>query len=144
VANETRPGRSRLWEEYEELRGPDLPTIIAPGIGTPDNYRKLVGEFQDAGIDQVIFLQQGGRNRHEHICESLQLFGDEVLPAFAVDRDERVARKNEELAPYIEAALARKQYMKPLADDEIPIVPPSQEREAFYVRAETGGAVSTD
>ncbi len=135
VANETRPGRSRLWEEYEELRGPDLPTIAAPGIGTPDNYRELVRGFQDAGVDQVIFLQQGGRNRHEHICESLELFEDQVLPEFAEDADERVARKNEELAPYIEAALARKEYMKPLADDEIPIVPPSQERESFYVRS---------
>jgi alkanesulfonate monooxygenase SsuD/methylene tetrahydromethanopterin reductase-like flavin-dependent oxidoreductase (luciferase family) len=135
VANETRPGRSRLWEEYEELRGPDLPTIAAPGIGTPDNYRELVRGFQDAGVDQVIFLQQGGRNRHEHICESLELFADQVLPEFAEDADERVARKNEELAPYIEAALARKEYMKPLADDEIPIVPPSQERESFYVRS---------
>ena len=143
VANETRPGRSRLWEEYEELRGPDLPTIVAPGIGTPENYRNLVLEFQDAGIDQIIFLQQGGRIRHEHICESLELFADEVLPAFAVDRDERQARKDEELAPYIEAALARKEYMKPLADDEIPIVPPSQEREAFYVRAEGSGPVES-
>ena len=54
VANETRPGRSRLWEEYEELRGPDLPTVIAPGIGTPENYRELVGQFQDAGVDQIL------------------------------------------------------------------------------------------
>jgi hypothetical protein len=135
VANDTRPGRSRLWEEYEELRGPDLPIITAPGIGTPDNYRKLVGEFQDAGVDQVIFLQQGGKNRHEDICESLELFAEKVLPTFQEGREERLARKDEELAPYIEAALARKQYMKPLTDDEIPIVPPSQEREAFYVKS---------
>ena len=134
VANETRPGRSRLWEEYEELRGPDLPTIVAPGIGTPGDYAKLVAEFDDAGVDQVIFLQQGGRNRHEHICESLEIFGEEVLPQFSPSAEEKVAEKNEKLAPYIEAALERKEYMKPLADDEIPIVPPSQEREAFYVR----------
>ncbi len=134
VANETRPGRSRLWDEYEELRGPDLPALLAPGIGTPSDYRALVHQFQDAGVDQIVFLQQGGKNRHEHICESLQIFGDEVLPDFVDDKAERLARKEEELAPYIEAALARKQYMKPLADDEIPIVPPSQEREAFYVR----------
>ncbi len=134
VANETRPGRSRLWEEYEELRGPDLPTIVAPGIGTPADYAKLVAEFQDAGVDQVIFLQQGGKNKHEHICESLEIFGQEVLPQFAPSAEERVAEKNEALAPYIEAALERKEYMKPLADDEIPIVPPSQEREAFYVK----------
>ena len=35
VANDTKPGRSKLWEEYEALRDRDLPTIAAPGIGTP-------------------------------------------------------------------------------------------------------------
>ncbi len=135
VANETRPGRSRLWDEYEELRGPDLPSLAAPGIGTPENYRKLAMEFQNAGIDQVIFLQQGGKNRHEHICESLEYFARDVLPSFLEDREAREAAKMEELAPYLEAAMARKQYMKPLADDEIPIVPPSRERESFYRKA---------
>ena len=132
VANETRPGRSRLWDEYEELRGPDLPLLAAPGIGTPENYRQLVGQFQDAGVDQIIFLQQGGKNRHEHICESLELFASDVLPAFLEGREARLARKEEELAPYIEAAMARKRFMPPLRDDEIPVVPPSRERESFY------------
>ncbi len=135
VANETRPGRSRLWDEYEELRGPDLPSLAAPGIGTPENYRKLAMEFQNAGIDQVIFLQQGGKNRHEHICESLEYFARDVLPSFQEDREAREAAKMEELAPFLEAAMARKVRMPELTDDEIPIVPPSQEREAFYVRA---------
>ena len=134
VANETRPGRSSLWEEYEDLRGPDLPTIPAPGIGTPGDYTALVKEFQTAGVDQVIFLQQGGRNEHKHICESLELFGEKVLPEFESEREERVAEKDAALAPYIAAALERKEYMQPLADDEIPIVPPSRERESFYVR----------
>ncbi|MDH4148369.1 MAG: LLM class flavin-dependent oxidoreductase [Acidimicrobiia bacterium] len=132
VANEVRPGRSRLWEEYEELRGPDLPMLAAPGIGTPEGYVKLATDFQYAGVDQIIFLQQGGKNRHEHICESLEYFARDVLPHFVEGREQREARKAEELAPFIEAAMARKQYMAPLADDEIPIVPPSREREAFY------------
>ena len=139
VANETRPGRSALWDEYEALRGPDLPLLAAPGIGTPENYRQLVGQFQAAGVDQIIFLQQGGKNRHEHICESLELFGSEVLPAFAEGREAQLARKAEELAPFIEAAMARKQYMPALTDAEIPIVPPSRERESFY---QPGGAKS--
>ncbi len=134
VANETRPGRSRLWDEYEELRGPDLPLLAAPGIGTPENYLKLAMEFQNAGVDQMIFLQQGGKNRHEHICESLEYFARDVLPYFLEDRDSRQAAKEKELAPFIEAAMARKQYMKPLTDEEIPIVPPSRERESFYRR----------
>jgi alkanesulfonate monooxygenase SsuD/methylene tetrahydromethanopterin reductase-like flavin-dependent oxidoreductase (luciferase family) len=137
VANETRPGRSNLWGEYEDLRGPNLPVIGAPGIGTPEDYTALVHEFETAGVDQVIFLQQGGKNEHKHICESLELFGEKVLPNFEPFRDERVAQKNAELAPYIEAALERKQWMKPLNDDEIPIVPPSQARESFYVKTDT-------
>ena len=34
----------------------------------------------------------------------------------------RLAKKTEELAPYVEAAFKRKQWMPPLADDEIPHV----------------------
>ncbi|HET7341208.1 MAG TPA: hypothetical protein VFL90_07075, partial [Methylomirabilota bacterium] len=34
---------------------------------------------------------------------------------------ERERRKREELAPYVEAAMARKQAMAPLADHEIPV-----------------------
>ena len=134
VANDSKPGRTRLWEEYEELRDRDLPTIGAPGIGTPDDYVDLVRGFDDVGVDQLIFLQQGGKNRHDHICESLELFGREVLPQFETGREEREARKAEELAPYIEKALGRKQWMRELADDEIPVVKASREREAFYRR----------
>jgi alkanesulfonate monooxygenase SsuD/methylene tetrahydromethanopterin reductase-like flavin-dependent oxidoreductase (luciferase family) len=132
VANDAKPGRSTLWEEYEALRDRDLPTIGSPGIGTPADFSRFVHEFEDSGVDQIIFLQQGGRNRHEHICESLELFGSEVLPEFIPGRDEREAKKAEELAPYIEKALARKHFMPPLSDDEIPIVKASREREAFY------------
>lgn len=132
VANDTRPGRTRLWEEYEEIRDRDLPTIAAPGIGTPAELSKFLHEFQDAGVDQVIFLQQGGRNRHDYICEGLELFGSDVLPRFLPERDAREARKARELAPYIEQALSRKKWMKALGEDEIPVVKATREREAFY------------
>ncbi len=135
VANDAKPGRSTLWDEYLALRDRDLPTIAAPGIGTPEQFSEHIRDFQACGIDQIIFLQQGGKNRHEHICESLELFGREVLPQFAADRDVREARKVEELAPYIEAALSRKRWMRPLEDDEIPVVKASREREAFYRKA---------
>ena len=134
VANDTKPGRSTLWDEYLALRDRDLPTIPAPGIGTPADYRTLVHKFEDSGVDQIIFLQQGGKNRHEHICESLELFGNEVYPDFAAEREAREARKADELAPYIEAALKRKSWMRELSDEEIPIVPASRSREAAYHR----------
>ena len=76
--------------------------------------------FEETGVDQVIFIQQGGRNRHDHICESLELFASDVMPEFKERSDARERKKQEELAPYIEKTLERKTWMPPLADDEIP------------------------
>jgi hypothetical protein len=51
---------------------------------------------------------QAGKNRHEDICEAIELFGREVLPEFK-ERDEAAVRaKTERLAPVVEAALARR------------------------------------
>ena len=131
VAHDTVPGRTNLWPEYLAKRGDRTAEVIAAGegaetlstgIGTPDDMRRHLAAFEAAGVDQVIFMQQAGRNRHEHICESLELFAAEVMPEFKARVAEREARKAAALAPFIEAALARKDWMKPLADDEIPIV----------------------
>ena len=70
-----------------------------------------------------MFIQQGGNNRHEHICEALQLFADEVMEPFSSGEEAREKAKAEELAPYIEAAFTRKQYLAELADDDIPAFP---------------------
>jgi hypothetical protein len=50
------------------------------------------------------------------------------MPEFKAEVAEREAKKAAELAPYIEAAMARKTWMKPLADHEIPVVPASRPR----------------
>jgi hypothetical protein len=100
----------------------------AAGIGTPDDMRRHLRPFEAVGVDQVIFMQQCGRNRHDHICESLALFGREVLLEFAEKEVAREARKREELAPFVAAALARKQRLRPLRDEEIPVVRASVER----------------
>ncbi len=42
-----------------------------------------------AGVDQTVFIQQGGKNRHEHICESLELFAAAVMPEFKEREAER-------------------------------------------------------
>src|SRR5690606_31777558 len=78
--------------------------------------------FAESGVDQVAFIQQGGRNRHEHICEALDLFAKDVMPEFKENADKRAKAKAEELAPYIAKAFERKQKMRELADDEIPNV----------------------
>ena len=81
-------------------------------------------------------LQQAGNNPHSEICESLELFADDVLPHFKTDVAQREAEKAEELAPYIKAALARKAVLKPMADDEIPVVEASVDK----VRINRGAA----
>ena len=135
VTQDTVPGRSRVWDDFQKQRGDKGAQILsalesqsdeehtqAPGIGTPEDFIGHVKSFQESGIDQIILLQQAGKNPHKEICESLELFADAVLPAFTTDREARERAKAEELAPYIEAALARKPVMPALADDEIPIV----------------------
>jgi alkanesulfonate monooxygenase SsuD/methylene tetrahydromethanopterin reductase-like flavin-dependent oxidoreductase (luciferase family) len=131
VAHDTVPGRTDLWGEYMARREAMTDEKIASmayaqdyvsGIGTPDDMIRHIREFETAGVDQIIFLQQAGRNPHEQICESLRLFADRVQPEFKARAIAREARKAEELGPYINAALARKPRMAELADDEIPVV----------------------
>jgi alkanesulfonate monooxygenase SsuD/methylene tetrahydromethanopterin reductase-like flavin-dependent oxidoreductase (luciferase family) len=77
-------------------------------IGTPEQVTDLVARYEQAGVDQVIFVLQSGRGRHEHICESLELFAQEVMPRFVVDREEREAAKAQRLAESIGSALNRR------------------------------------
>ena len=129
IFGEHRPGVTNVWEEFNERRalfgfdreiaaqqtdrlGARLVEggqgVLRGSVGTPDQIREFLRRYEDAGIDQVIFVSQAGNNRHEHICESLELFAKEVLPEFA-ERDEAAdQRKAERLAPAIEAALARR------------------------------------
>jgi alkanesulfonate monooxygenase SsuD/methylene tetrahydromethanopterin reductase-like flavin-dependent oxidoreductase (luciferase family) len=130
VARDTIPGRTNLWGEYLKLRGNRTEELAAAanrapsgsGIGTPDDMRLHLRAFQESGVDQVIFMQQAGRNKHDHICASLDLFAAEVMPEFKREVEEREHAKAKRLAPHIEAALARKPRMQPLADHEIPVV----------------------
>jgi alkanesulfonate monooxygenase SsuD/methylene tetrahydromethanopterin reductase-like flavin-dependent oxidoreductase (luciferase family) len=135
VAHDVLPGRSNLFADFQKSRAASDDEIIAArkaaqvnasGIGTPDDIRQHIQGFQDAGVDQVIFMQQAGRNRHEHVVDSLELFAAEVMPGFKAKVAEREAKKAAELAPYIEAAMARKRWMAPLEDHEIPVVPASR------------------
>ena len=131
VAQDAVPGRSQLWPSFKAQRGDKTDQIVAAaagedwqarGIGTPDDMRRHLRGFREAGLDQIIFLQQAGRNRHDHICEALELFARSVMPEFRAEVEATEAAKARMLARHIEAALARKQQMRPLADEEIPVV----------------------
>jgi alkanesulfonate monooxygenase SsuD/methylene tetrahydromethanopterin reductase-like flavin-dependent oxidoreductase (luciferase family) len=124
-----RPGRTNVWEEFQERRalfGFDRHVASQTGqplgaqlmeeglgalrgaIGTPDQIRSLVRGYEDAGVDQVIFVSQSGKNRHEDICESMELFARSVMPEFHDGGVGRDKAKEIRLAPAIESALARR------------------------------------
>ena len=127
IFGEHTPGRTDIWQQFLKDQNNPLGSMLPDGglggIGTPDELRGHLRGFEATGVDQVIFIQQAGLNRHEHICESLELFGSAVLPEFK-ERDPAASQKKREaLAPYLEAALERKNWMKPLADADIPKFP---------------------
>ncbi len=126
---EQRPGVTDIWEEFQanrEQRGfsreiveaDDAPLgvklmqhglgSLRGAIGTPEQITELVRRYEAVGVDQVVFCLQAGANRHEHICEALELFGEQVVPAFAAERANREAEKAARLASAIERALARR------------------------------------
>jgi alkanesulfonate monooxygenase SsuD/methylene tetrahydromethanopterin reductase-like flavin-dependent oxidoreductase (luciferase family) len=122
VYGQHMPGVTNVWERFQAAKAA-LPDVArGNGIGTPEQLRERLLAYQEAGVDQVIFVQQAGRNKHEHIIDSLKLFASEVMPRMKQGATERERRKQEELAPYIAAALKRKQWMPPLPRDQIPVV----------------------
>jgi alkanesulfonate monooxygenase SsuD/methylene tetrahydromethanopterin reductase-like flavin-dependent oxidoreductase (luciferase family) len=124
------PGVTNIWDEFQQrrdqvgfarsiVRAEDAPLGIQllqhgigslrGAIGTPRQLTELIERYDAVGVDQLIFVLQAGRNRHEHICESLELFGREVLPRFAERCERKDADKAARLGPAIERALARRQ-----------------------------------
>ncbi|MGH9299298.1 MAG: LLM class flavin-dependent oxidoreductase [Acidimicrobiales bacterium] len=140
VYGEHRAARTDIWQEFQERRsqfgfdrevasqtgGPLGARVFEQGlgslrgaIGTPAQVRELLKGYAEAGIDEVILVSQSGKNRHEDICSSLELFAEEVLPDFAEDEPDRQAEKTERLGGAIEAALARRQPLRRIEPDVV-------------------------
>ena len=94
------PGTVNFWERYQAWKqtpegqrrsGSEL-------IGSPDTIRTRLKELADANVDQVILLNQAGKNTHEDICSSLELFAKEVMPEFHAMQPEHEAWKAAVLA----------------------------------------------
>ena len=122
VFGQHTPGKTDVWAEFEQNReamgfakrsaqGAELGateqteggfSALRGCIGTPDQLRTLLRGYEEAGVDQIIFIGQAGRNQHEHICESLELFAREVMPEFKEREAERQKAKAERLAPVFE------------------------------------------
>ena len=108
------PGRLDLWQEFQraprsETEAVDRTRLKAGmgGIGSPEEVRRTFRAYEDAGVDQLILLQQCGNYRQDHVCESLELFARQVLPEFQERGAAREEERRRALAPYVEAALRR-------------------------------------
>jgi alkanesulfonate monooxygenase SsuD/methylene tetrahydromethanopterin reductase-like flavin-dependent oxidoreductase (luciferase family) len=98
------PGTVSLWDEYQAWKQTPKGQAAQHGglIGSPDTIRQKLLRFEESNVDQVILLNQAGRNRHEHICEALELFAGAVMPEFHEREPEHQAWKQAVLAGEIE------------------------------------------
>src|SRR4051794_12159778 len=161
VFGEHRPGTTSIWDEFlanRDARGfarsivtPDQAPLgvkllqeglgsLRGAVGTPDQIAELCTRYEAAGVDQVIFVMQAGKNRHEHICDSISLFGSEVLPRFAERADEVDAAKRERLAAACDAALARRAPAHTL--DGGYVISPTEEPRPAYSSGRSDGSVA--
>jgi alkanesulfonate monooxygenase SsuD/methylene tetrahydromethanopterin reductase-like flavin-dependent oxidoreductase (luciferase family) len=79
------PGSINLWNEYQKWRETDEGRKLRRNrglIGSPESLRERLRRFEASHVDQVILINQAGRNSHEDICDSLELFAREVMPEF--------------------------------------------------------------
>jgi alkanesulfonate monooxygenase SsuD/methylene tetrahydromethanopterin reductase-like flavin-dependent oxidoreductase (luciferase family) len=127
---EHQPGVTDIWQNFQDTKEalgftrepivPDPEALASPaavammeqigslrrGIGTPAQIADIVRRYAAVGVDQIVFSVQIGRNQHEHICESLELFAREVMPEFAEGRGARDSAKRDRLAAPCARALA--------------------------------------
>ena len=98
------PGTVSLWDEYQVWKATPAGQKAQNGglIGSPDTIRRKLRRFESSNVDQVILLNQAGRNRHEDICSSLELFAAEVMPEFQAREPEHLEWKAGVLAGEIE------------------------------------------
>ena len=114
-----QPGTINLWDEYQAWRQTEAGRKAGGVglIGAPETIRRQLLEYEAAHIDQVILLNQAGRTSHRAICDSLELFGREVMPEFQARHDRQDAWREQVLsgalqleeldtAPYMERAVA--------------------------------------
>jgi len=133
------PGRTNLWSDFKQRPKSFVESMERQrkkagmgGIGSPKNIIENFCTLENAGVDQLILLQQSGNYRHEYICESLELFADQVLPQFKEREAKREQIKRDELAQFIDDANSRVQTLENIKE-----VPPVEAYPLMWEREST-------
>jgi alkanesulfonate monooxygenase SsuD/methylene tetrahydromethanopterin reductase-like flavin-dependent oxidoreductase (luciferase family) len=88
------PGNTDIMRAFRAA-APAAPLSGATGcIGSPKTIREKLLAYEEAGIDQIIFVAQAGLTKHEDIMSSLRLFASELLPEFK-ERDAEHQRRRQ-------------------------------------------------
>jgi alkanesulfonate monooxygenase SsuD/methylene tetrahydromethanopterin reductase-like flavin-dependent oxidoreductase (luciferase family) len=96
------PGTVNVWEEFQAWKQTDkgkaANSSTSALIGSPATIRERLRKFEESNVDQVILLNQAGKNTHEDICSSLEMFAKEVMPEFHDREPEHQAWKQKVLS----------------------------------------------
>jgi alkanesulfonate monooxygenase SsuD/methylene tetrahydromethanopterin reductase-like flavin-dependent oxidoreductase (luciferase family) len=109
------PGRTDLWATFQESKAggaaPDAPAqdedAPAP-IGSVDNLREYFMQYEEYGVDQLMLIVQLGGVKHEHIMETIERVGTEILPELHERHEAGEAERQERNERLVEKAMARK------------------------------------
>jgi len=88
------PGNTDIMRAFRTATAPAAPDEAGGCIGSPGTIRERLLAYEDAGVDQVIFVAQAGATKHGDIMSSLRLFASELLPEFK-ERDREHQRRRE-------------------------------------------------
>lgn len=140
-----QPGHTNMWNDFKtqpvsvlEKLERERKKAGMDGIGNPKQLVENFRALENAGVDQLILLQQSGNYRHEHICESLELFGKDVLPQFREREIVREKHKQKELEPFI--AKAQLNIKKPA---NMKIIPPVEAYPLMWNKMSTENPLGT-
>ena len=98
IQHETDETRIREDEPYEEVQRALYRAARSRGIiGTVDSVYERLKSYEDAHLDCLILTAQSGDRKHEHIMESIERFGKELMPEFKErhEKDHRAWRKKQ-------------------------------------------------
>src|SRR5204863_7342588 len=98
-----RPAGIPVWPALLPDPTPDeIDASIAAGdtaYGTPEEVEVAIRKYADAGVDQVVFGLLSSTMERDIAVETIETFGEHVLPAFDTDPVHRTTRQREAGAP---------------------------------------------
>ena len=113
---EHRPGRADLWQRFLQVKDQLPDNAGRGGIGTPAQLREHLAATRRPGSTRSCSSSRAAPTATSTSAKSLEIFASQVMPEFKEREEVRAAEKERELAPYIEAALARKPRLPPIDD----------------------------